>query len=106
MAFDDPPPVDWPRLIRDHGRRAAIDLPQATVEELAQHLEDIAAAARAAGASPAQAHARAIRALEESALSGLRRQTLRAHSRAGDVGDRKSTRLNPVTVKSRMPSSA
>ena len=68
---------DWRALVRDHARRAGVDLPAATVDELAQHLEDIHAAALDAGAEPAGARARAVAALEESALSILRRHASR-----------------------------
>lgn len=68
---------EWHSLVRDHARRAGVDLPAATIDELAQHLEDIHAAAVGAGAAPGEAHARALAALEESALTVLRRHAAR-----------------------------
>jgi predicted permease len=56
---------------------AGLDIPPGTIEELALHLEDIVAAARAAGAGELDAHARAMRALEESTLTVLRRHASR-----------------------------
>lgn len=68
---------DWRARIRQRALQAGVDIPHATVEELALHLEDIVAAARAAGTSAEEAHSRAMRALEESALSVLRRHASR-----------------------------
>lgn len=62
---------DWRALVREHGRRAGVDLPAATVEELALHLEDTETAALEDGATSADAYARAMRALRESTLAGL-----------------------------------
>ncbi|HET7219828.1 MAG TPA: ABC transporter permease, partial [Vicinamibacterales bacterium] len=80
---------EWRRLVRERAAREAIDLPQAMVEELAVHLEDIYAAAREAGAADRDAEARAIAALDESALSGLHRSARRAatRGRARDAED-------------------
>jgi putative ABC transport system permease protein len=66
---------DWRRLVRQHADRAGDDLSQATVDELALHLEDIYSAARAGDATADEAYGRAMRALQESALHGLRRRT-------------------------------
>ena len=63
---------DWPALVREHATRAAIDLPPATVDEIALHLDDLYTAARAEGLSDVDAQARAHGALEESALAVLR----------------------------------
>ena len=60
---------EWRRLVRQR-----VDLPQTTVDELALHLDDIFTAALADGLSEADARARVMRALDESALSALRRR--------------------------------
>ena len=60
-------------------RPAGLDLPQATVDELALHLDDLYAAARADGASDAEARdARTDRALDESTLDPRWAATRRA----------------------------
>jgi putative ABC transport system permease protein len=64
-------------MVRERVARAGVELPHTTVEELALHLEDIHAAALEDGASDADARARAMAALEESALSILRRHARR-----------------------------
>lgn len=74
LAQDRPTLDDWRRLVREHGNRAGVDLPQTTIDELAIHLEDLFTAAEAQGASEAEAYTRAKQALDESALSGLRRR--------------------------------
>ena len=80
---------DWRDLIRQQAGHARVEIPHATVEELALHLEDIVAAARAAGATDAEAHARGMRALDESALGVLRRHSSRdprrQHARAAEA---------------------
>jgi putative ABC transport system permease protein len=70
-------PIDWRRVVRRQSDAAGVDLPQATVDELALHLDDLYAAARGDGLDDASARARAMRALEESALSSLRRYGVR-----------------------------
>ncbi len=84
-----PTPSDWRQLVRQHADKAHVDLPPATVDEIALHLEDIHGAARAEGLSAADAHARAMAALEESPLSQLRRHasrdSRRPSARAADV---------------------
>ena len=69
--------TDWRARVEEHGRLAGIDLPAATVEELAVHLEDLETAALDGGATPADAHARAMRSLRESTLAVLRRRASR-----------------------------
>jgi putative ABC transport system permease protein len=64
---------DWRRVVRQHADRAGVDLSQATIDELALHLEDIYGAARAGEADDHEAFARAMRALQESPLHRLRR---------------------------------
>ena len=68
---------DWHQLIRQHAQHASVDLPDAMVDELALHLEDIHAAALADGASDDEARMRVIRAVEESTLSILRQAAAR-----------------------------
>lgn len=74
--------------IRQRARRAHVDLPDATIEELAAHLEDVYDTARDEGASEAEALRRARTALEESAFAPLSRHAARHPDRgralAGD----------------------
>ncbi len=65
--------IDWRAIVRRHADAAAVDLPQATVDEISLHLDDLYVAARAEGLAGDQALQRAMTALEESALSMLRR---------------------------------
>ncbi len=81
MAGNVSPRIDWRSLVRQHADRASLDLPQATVDELALHLEDIYTAARADGASEQEAHAKSTRALQESGLTVLRRHAARDRRR-------------------------
>jgi putative ABC transport system permease protein len=67
--------AEWRRLVRQHAQRTGVNLPQGMVDELALHLDDIYTAARADGLSAADAQARAMWALQESPLSGLRRHS-------------------------------
>src|SRR6185436_2433191 len=76
-----PPRTNWTRIVRDHAQRTGVDLPPGAIAELAAHLEDLFNAARQAGASEADAHARAMRALEESALAAI---TAQPHRRFRD----------------------
>jgi putative ABC transport system permease protein len=82
-------PPDWRALVRQRATEARLDIPHPTVEELALHLEDIVTAALDAGATEAEAQARARHALEESALSVLRRHASRdarrPHARAAEA---------------------
>ncbi|HSC27849.1 MAG TPA: hypothetical protein VLD67_11275, partial [Vicinamibacterales bacterium] len=68
---------EWRKHLLEHARQAGVDLPPATVEELAQHLDDIHAAALRDGAAETEARRRAMAALEESTLSILRRHASR-----------------------------
>jgi predicted permease len=81
--------ADWRRLVRQHADRAGVELPPHTVDELAIHLEDLFVSARTAGASEADARARAERALQESPLAVLRgrgsRDPRRQHARMADL---------------------
>jgi putative ABC transport system permease protein len=72
---------DWQAEIRAHASRAGVVLPDATLEEIAEHLEDIYAAAIRDGCTTADAHARARVALEESTLDVLRRTPATTPSR-------------------------
>ena len=75
----------WKETVEDYAARSGqANLPAATVAELAAHLEDLYAAARADGATEAQARQRALDALEESSLADLaRRARPRPDSRPG-----------------------
>jgi predicted permease len=64
-------PSDWPAIVRRHARARGVDLPVHAVDELAAHLEDLAATARAAGRSDAEARDTALRALASSPLGAL-----------------------------------
>ena len=61
----------WHEEIREHARAQGVDLPAHALDELAEHLEDLAEAARTAGATPLEARERALAALRESALSSV-----------------------------------
>ena len=71
MNRESPPPIDWKAFVTGHARRAGADLAPATIEELAAHLDDLYAGARASGAPHEVALRRAERALEASALGTL-----------------------------------
>ena len=61
---------DWKALVRQHARASgAADLPAHTVEELADHLEDLYAERLRAGATNAEAYRAAAAALAESPLA-------------------------------------
>jgi len=59
--------------VRRHIAKSAVDLPDATVDELVAHIEDLHANAIDDGATPEEARTRALAALEESAFSLLQR---------------------------------
>ncbi|HVS03533.1 MAG TPA: ABC transporter permease, partial [Thermoanaerobaculia bacterium] len=63
--------------MRRHAEEAGLDLPESIVEELASHLEDLHAAARAAGASAAEAEEQAAAALAAASLASLSRRAAR-----------------------------
>ncbi len=67
--------------VRQHASAAGIELPEATVDEIAVHLEDLYTAARAEGAPEADARARARDALNESEFSVLGRHASRYRKR-------------------------
>ncbi len=64
-------PPDFRAEVRRRGSSTGTDLPDAMVEELAQHLEDLYEAALAAGATPSAATQQARRALEGSSVTPL-----------------------------------
>src|SRR5262245_59956982 len=66
--------LDWQAEIRGHASRADVVLPEATLEEIAEHLEDIYAGAIRDGCTFEDAQARARVALEESTMDVLRRR--------------------------------
>jgi predicted permease len=90
------PTIDWRPLVRRHADEAGVDLPQATVDEIALHLDDLYAGARAQGQDDADARRTALAALDESSMSILRRHASRAprrhYARAADMTARISTR--------------
>jgi putative ABC transport system permease protein len=63
---------DWRAVVRAQARRGSMPLPDATVEELAGHLEALYEAALARGAGPEEAAAETRRALDPSSLHVLR----------------------------------
>jgi putative ABC transport system permease protein len=67
--------------VRRHVARSGVDLPDETIDELVVHLEDIYSAAIEDEASEAGARDRALAALEESAISLLRRHASRSRHR-------------------------
>ncbi|HLG55449.1 MAG TPA: ABC transporter permease [Vicinamibacterales bacterium] len=69
---------DWRREILARAAAAGIDLPEATVEEIAEHLNEIRAAARREGRTEEEAQARAQAALEESTIDVLRSHASRS----------------------------
>jgi predicted permease len=79
--------MNWIDIVRSHAeKRGQHSLPSTTIAELAAHLEDLYAAARAEGASDAEARRRAMEALDESPLELLaRRAAKRPDSRPGAV---------------------
>jgi predicted permease len=71
------PRPDWPALVRARATAAGVDLPQATVDELSLHLDDLYGAAVAEGVGHDAALARAMTALDESGFAVLRRHARR-----------------------------
>src|SRR5262245_29200710 len=74
--------MDWRQLISNRAAQARVNLPTPTIEELAAHLDDISAGALNNGATADEARAMAMKALEESDLSDLRRHAVRGANRA------------------------
>ena len=79
--------MNWKEVVIAHAAKTGNPpLAASTIAELAAHLEDLHAAARAEGATDAEARQRAIDALDESPLSELsRRAGQRPDSRPGAV---------------------
>jgi len=78
----DRPPIDWREIVARHAAAAGVpDLSDRAVEELAAHLDEIHRAALRAGAGDAEARERALFALRESPLAGLRRPPRRGSNR-------------------------
>ena len=75
-------PLNFRHEIERRIAASGVVLPDATLDELAAYLEDLHAAAMDAGASPAEARAQAMAALEESAFSLLRRHAAAHPDRA------------------------
>jgi putative ABC transport system permease protein len=69
---------DWRELVRARAASGGVDLPQATVDELALHLDDLYAATLADRGDRDAALARAMAALDESGFWVLRRHARRA----------------------------
>jgi predicted permease len=72
MPPQPPDRPDWAALVAAHARDTAVDLPPQILDELAAHLEDLYLAARADGATDADALDAARRALQSSGLATLR----------------------------------
>lgn len=64
--------IDWRHEIGARAKAAGLTLSEATIEEMAEHLDEIHAAALRDGATSADAQRRARAALEESAFDVLR----------------------------------
>ena len=64
--------INWRRDLAGRANAAGLTLPDATIEEMAEHLDEIYAAAIRDGVSEDEARARARTALDESALEMLR----------------------------------
>ena len=74
--------AEWRRIVREHAVASGVDLPDASIDEIALHLDDLYAEARNDGLSDHEARRRAIAALEESAFSVLRRHAARDSRRS------------------------
>jgi predicted permease len=74
--------IDWRHDITTRAKAAGVTLPEATIEEMAEHLDEIYTAALRDGASDRDARGRARAALDESALDVLRVRSARAASQS------------------------
>ncbi|MGH7343528.1 MAG: ABC transporter permease [Candidatus Rokuibacteriota bacterium] len=63
---------DWRQAIEQRAGTAGVSLPEATIQEIAEHLDEVYAAALREGCTPAEAAAAARAVLEESAMDPLR----------------------------------
>jgi putative ABC transport system permease protein len=70
--------IDWRREIAARAEAADLTLSEATIEEMAEHLDEIYVAAVRDGASDTDAQERARAALDESAFDVLRARPVRA----------------------------
>jgi putative ABC transport system permease protein len=70
--------IDWRREITARATAAGVTLPEATIEELAEHLDEIYTAALRSGANDADAHRRARMAIDESRFDVLRGHAVHA----------------------------
>lgn len=71
---------DWRQEIEQRAGAAGVILPEATIQEIAEHLDEVYVAALREGCAPAEAAAAARAVLEESALDPLRSQPTRRAS--------------------------
>ena len=87
--------MNWKEAVRAHAQKTGNPpLADSTIAELAAHLEDLYAAARAEGAGEAEATRRALDALDESSLAELsRRARRRPDSRPGAVAAEPASRF-------------
>ena len=69
---------NWRALVQQRAAAAGVELPAATIDELALHVDDLYAAARADGLDDDAAVARAVAALDESRFTVLQRHATRA----------------------------
>ena len=72
--------IDWRREIAARATAAGVTLPEATIEEIAEHLDEIYAAALRSGANDADAQRQARMAIDESRFDILRGQVVRGVS--------------------------
>ena len=72
--------IDWRRDIDARASAAGVILPEATLEEMAEHLDEIFTAALRDGSSDTDAQARARAALDESRFDVLRARPARPSS--------------------------
>ena len=90
--------TQWRRLVRTQAEAGGVQLPAATVDELAMHLEDIYQAARADGLSEGDALARAQAALKESGFAPLHRHAARS-APANETGGLNATGALRVAIR-------
>ena len=62
--------IDWRRDVAARAAAAGITLPEATIEEMAEHLDEIYAAALRHGASEADAQERPLKNLRSTSCAG------------------------------------
>ena len=97
MTSERPSPsgLDWHAAVRQKAELTGADLPHATIDELALHLEDLYGAALAEGAAEDHARVRAFEALDASSLrvltARLPRDPRRLQARQADDAARAAT---------------